>query len=382
MNRATTSASNIARRELCPGSAAAEEGLPEEDSEDAEEGTLLHKIDAGELKEKDQDLTGEQRDILKYARSADEDIFRAVKSSLEIPDGEPFDEGRETEMWFYRGIKKLFPGHVDRWRYYPGFKALIIIDKKYGRKEVTPAEANMQLRAYAVMGAKRWTPDKSLVAINQPRLKYEDRLSMAEYTKEEIPAARDHILRVWDAAHAPNAPRIAGFEQCRYCKAKLICDAYHARYGFLVAQAEDGIAAFTGQLSKLDDIALDKVKQAVVFAKLIEVATNSEIMARKEVGGMPMYDIHRTGSVSTITDPLQAVALLRELGFSDNEIIARARFSLDKLSDDLRERDELTMKAAKMKIRDKLMPVLDIVPKSPSLQRIKGWKPELTNGNQ
>ena len=107
---------------------------------------------------------------------------------------------------------------------------LIIIDKKYGRKEVTPAEANMQLRSYAVMGAKRWTPDKILVSINQPRLKFEDRLSMAEYTKDEIPAARDHILRVWDAAHAPNAPRIAGFEQCRYCKAKLICDAYRAKY--------------------------------------------------------------------------------------------------------------------------------------------------------
>ena len=177
--------------------------------------------------------------------------FGPYRSSLEMPDDEPFEEGRETEMWFFRGIKKLFPGHVDRWRYYPRLKVLIIIDKKYGRKEVTPAEANMQLRSYAVMGAKRWTPDNILVAINQPRLKFEDRLSMAEYTKDEIPAARDHILRVWDAAHAPNAPRIAGFEQCRYCKAKLICDAYRAKYEFLTTPAEDGLEAFTVQLKEL-----------------------------------------------------------------------------------------------------------------------------------
>ena len=80
MNRANTSASNIARRELCPGSAAAEEGLPEEDSEDAEEGTLLHKIDAGESSLVSWDsLSTEQKDLILYAKRADEDIFRAVQ---------------------------------------------------------------------------------------------------------------------------------------------------------------------------------------------------------------------------------------------------------------------------------------------------------------
>ena len=96
---------------------------------------------------------------------------------------------------------------------------------------------------------------------------------------------------------------------------------------------------------------------------------------------MPMPELQRTGSMSHITDTVRAAALLRGIGFSDSDIIARSKISLDKLSEDIRERDGLTQKAAKLKIRDTLMPVLDIIPKSPSLQRIKDWKPELTNGN-
>jgi hypothetical protein len=42
MSRALTSASNLFRRQLCPGSARMEEGLPDEDSEMSREGTLLH----------------------------------------------------------------------------------------------------------------------------------------------------------------------------------------------------------------------------------------------------------------------------------------------------------------------------------------------------
>ena len=111
------------------------------------------------------------------------------------------------------------------------------------------------------------------------------------------------------------------------------------------------------------------------------MAAKKEIAASKETGGMPMQELQRTGSMSHITDTVRAAALLRGIGFSDSDIIARSKISLDKLSKDIRERDGLTQKAAKLKIRDTLMPVLDIIPKSPSLQRNKDWKPELTNGN-
>jgi hypothetical protein len=45
MIRMTTSASNLLRRKLCPGSANAERDIPEQpESEDATEGTLLHAM--------------------------------------------------------------------------------------------------------------------------------------------------------------------------------------------------------------------------------------------------------------------------------------------------------------------------------------------------
>ncbi len=84
MSRSLTSASNIARRELCPGSAYAESQFPDqEDSEDSAEGTLLHDLDANMDKDRS-GLKGEQIDVLRFAAETDAAIFRALTTSVGI----------------------------------------------------------------------------------------------------------------------------------------------------------------------------------------------------------------------------------------------------------------------------------------------------------
>ena len=61
--RAATSASNLFRRALCPGSERLEEGLPDEDSPESREGTLLHEYDANPQLDRSV-LTPDQRDLL------------------------------------------------------------------------------------------------------------------------------------------------------------------------------------------------------------------------------------------------------------------------------------------------------------------------------
>lgn len=376
--RALTSASNIARRELCPGSAAAEADFPQqEDSEYSAEGTLLHEVDADPSKAESVELTAEQRDVLAIAKRADDVIFRAVCTNLAIPDDEPFEEAWEEELWFYRGLKKLFPGHSDRRRFYPRFSLLIIIDKKFGRLEVTPAESNMQLRSYACMGARRWKPNNIVVAINQPRLPFKERLTIAEYTADNIPAATDHVLRVWDGAHnSDGSPRtdvrrIAGEDQCRYCSARIHCPEYREKFEFLAKPADLGKDFFVAKLQTISNVDLDRVQEAVRFAALIADSVKKEIVKRVESKSMTNYELEPSGNSSRITDPSKAVSLLEGIGFTKDEVIKRADFGMGNLAEDYQVKNGGTMVAAKKMIKNTLMPVLAITPKAPSLKRLR-----------
>lgn len=377
--RALTSASNIARREACPGSAYAESLFPEqEDSDESKEGTLLHSVDADPSLAETSGLTSEQVEVLERARTCDEEIFSSLHLSIGITEDEPFEEIREEKLWFYRGIKKLYPGHVDRARFYPNQKVMVVIDKKFGRREVTPAEANLQLRSYAMMiGEKRWKPERILVAIVQPRLRFEDRLSMAEYFSESFADARAHLLRIWDASHDENgdpredAPRVANDnEQCRYCRAKLSCDAYRAKYTWLTSPASDGKESFVAKLGTLSDEKLDEIWLAIGFAKLIEPDAKKEIARRIAAGGMVMYEQAETGNTSTITDVPKAIDLLENYGIAKEEIMKCASLRKEDLAEKIKVQDECTIAHAKKRLGQVLRTVLKITPKSPSLQRL------------
>ena len=377
MTRPTTSASNIFRRELCPGSHAAEAQFPQlDESPDAMEGTLLHAMDADKSLDRSA-LTPDQEEVLARAEKIDEEIFSAIRTSLELPEDEPYSDGCEETLILRRGLRKVLGGHCDRWRFYPGPKVLAVIDKKFGRREVIPAESNMQLRSYAVMGAEdtRWKPDNILVAINQPRMPFGGQLTMAEYTRVQIPDAKAHLLRVIDASQVEGAPRIAGEEQCRYCSAKLHCDAYRAKYAAIDGVASDGKEVFIAKLARLSDEQLDRVWVAIGFAETVKDTARTEIERRLEAGQMDNYELRPTGNMSTVTDNIRAVELLRGIGFTDTEVLRRAKLKLDELSDDIREREGLTIKAAKVKLRDTLAPVLDIKPKSPALKRVADCQP-------
>lgn len=85
--RATTSASNLFRRALCPGSATLEAGLPEEDSEQSREGQLLHDYSAHPEYERKM-LKPAQRDLLQIAddltKTVIETVEREIQNELQV----------------------------------------------------------------------------------------------------------------------------------------------------------------------------------------------------------------------------------------------------------------------------------------------------------
>ena len=370
--RAVTSSSNLHQRELCPGSAAAEEGLPNEESEYSAEGTFLHALDAqGEVY--DEQPTDEQRHILKAAAEADESIFRAVTEKMDISQDEPFIEGRETEVWLRRGFKSLFPGHPDRWRYYSARKILIVIDKKFGYREVTAAEINRQLMSYGVMVAEDYDADHVFVAINQPRLPAMLRVTIGEFSREKLAQAKQLIFQIWDGAHNPDGstrkdvPRVAGDDQCRYCKAKLNCDAYQEKYVFLAKASEDGKKDFVAKLATLADDELDRIYVACKFAGLVEDPAKEEILRRMAAGGMQHYQTQGNGFASTITDNYAALGALKDAGLPVDKI-ARPLSNSD-LKVVMAGIKGISQVDADKQIKAILAPYVESKPKAPSLKR-------------
>jgi hypothetical protein len=367
-------ASYLAQWEACPGSAFAQVGLPDSDSEDSQEGTLMHLHDFDPGLDRSS-LTGEQLDVLRYAAEGDEAIFAAVCSSLSIGADEPYTEGREDERWFRRGLKALFPGHNDRWRFYTERKVLVIIDKKFGRREVTGADANRQLMAYGIMGADEFDPDHVLVAINQPRMPREQRLTIGEYQRADLPKARALILGIWDGSHQKDGspredvPRIAGEDQCRYCLARLHCDAYREKFEFLAKPAAGGKDAFIARLELLTDKELDAVYVACRFAALITDGAKQEIIRRLEIVGMSHYEIKPGNKNSKITDVPKAVELLKGLGLTTPTILSRCKISLSDVAEDLRAMKGITQKEASRQVKNAVSPVLEIGQNAPTLTR-------------
>ncbi len=384
--RLLTSASNLHRREACPGSAFAEAGLPEETSDVANEGTMLHELMADPTADRSH-LTGEQVKTLQAAEEMNNQLWQLVGEAMarrgQESNFEP-DQGHEVELWLRRGIKPIMNGHCDHWRYFSTQKILVIVDYKFGRIAVDEAESNLQLRAYAVMAAEKWDCDHILVAINQPRLPYENRLTVAEYTREAIKAAKAQLLDIFDKAHnkdgspREDAPRMAGESQCRWCRARLDCPTYRETYAFLADDAPMGKEAFIqDRVMRMSDAELDRVYTACKFAALISDSAKEEIQRRHKLGGMPMWQSVPGRKNTEITDRPRAVRLLQGIGLPLESVLECAKISLPDLSEELRRRDGIKQKEAKEKIFQTLQPVLEIKETAPSLKRVEGGQPEL-----
>ena len=384
--RPLTSASNIHRRAECPGSAHAEFGLPNEDSEAASEGTMLHTHMAEPTLDRTH-LTHEQLKTLHSATEGNATIWEMVAAAStrrgDTWNGE-YTQGEEIELWLRRGLRPVFSGHCDLWRYYPAAKLLVILDYKFGRVPVEDAESNLQLRAYACMGADKWDCDHVLVAINQPRLPYEQRLTIAEYTREALQQAKAQLLATYDAAHNPDgspredAPRKASESACRYCRASLECPTYRETYSFLAEAAPMGKQVYVqDRLMRIGDTDLDKVYTACKFAALIQDSAKDEILRRLKLGGMPAWQSTPGRKNTDIIDRPRAVRLLQGIGLPIEAVLECAKISLPDLAEELRRRNGLKQKEAKEQIYLTLQPVIEVKDTAPILKRVEAGQPEL-----
>jgi len=238
--RAITSASNLHRRELCHGSARMEAGLADEDTAEAREGTLLHRVDAAAGTVAASAVEGLLPDEITWMldRSArlDAEVLATVREYFGLEPGGAAHY-RERDMVLRDGMKIILTGTADRLVIWERERVGVVVDKKFGYLPVPGADVNRQLMAYAIMAAADHKLTHVAAAITQPRFPASEAKTLAVYDEETLVAARETVKEILRVSAADDT-LTAGIAQCRYCKAKAICPAYKAEVERMRAVAE------------------------------------------------------------------------------------------------------------------------------------------------
>lgn len=299
--RATTSASNIHRRKLCPGSHNAEASVIDDSSSaPADEGKLLHPFAQNPALKRDH-LTDKQIALLQKADTATRSLLIDAQSTFGSKPGALYTE--VEGMLYGPDGEQLFPGTSDYVQHFTG--GALVQDFKMGFVEVEEAPSNYQLAAYGVIWGDYLEVPRVIVAVNQPRA-FGRGLTSALYDRGARDSARREIAAIYHAALDKNAPRIAGEKQCRYCRAKLFCDAYKERFKILAARPE------AQTIATLDDDTLKRFAVGIKQAKSIERQVMEEMRRRIEAGEITDWQLKATGETRELTDVVGAYRALAD----------------------------------------------------------------------
>tara|TARA_R110002126_G_scaffold184538_4_gene332894 strand:+ start:2234 stop:3355 length:1122 start_codon:yes stop_codon:yes gene_type:complete len=216
---AKLSASGAHRWMACPGSVAAEDGIPDRTSSFAEEGTRAHDV-------MEQALMN-QRPCSDF--TTDNGIAEGVQVYVDYIEATRAKTAKETWMFIER--------RVDFSEWVPdGFgtadtiivsdEVIHVVDLKFGKGVQVYAENNPQaqlyaLGAYAELGFIS-NPKTVRISIVQPRL---DHISEWEISITDLLKFGETARQAALDTQNPNAKRVPGEKQCRFCKAKATCPA-------------------------------------------------------------------------------------------------------------------------------------------------------------
>lgn len=267
---ALPSASRMTRIYNCPASFQLNALEVPETSAAAEEGRMLHRVmelavQLGNESQKAEfdalfkGLTYEQREAYLTACILVNDfVVREFRS---------YDGGNvelyEKRFW---AKSKLFSGQGDAVFIRDNGEATIV-DYKFGRGEVEPAERNYQLAAMAVLLADNFDGLKKIRAmIIQPRaLEKGKRITECVYTKDDVDAAREAINAACKEAVEYAQPRQKCGYWCNYCPS-----AYRCKAAQLEIAKQYALATSTPQLAVGRHNAVEMFEKATVVKKLCD----------------------------------------------------------------------------------------------------------------
>jgi hypothetical protein len=298
-----TSASNAAPDSACPGRHAAQRGLPEETSEDADSGTRCHAALAGE----EVTLTGDEQELVdRVAATRDKlvqewlgsrglvDVFLEERLWIQDPDTGAMHSGQPDYVAVATDGSNLF---------------CLVADWKFGRLVVDDPADNAQLRDLAVLVDARHKFELASVTcqVVQP---FAGKFTPTLYDREGLDRAADELMIRIQESNAPGAPRVAGKAQCRFCRAKTRCEAFSAFVGqalpapLTVERAKEVIAQAETMLPAMPDEKLARVLDVAGLAEkwLNLIKSEARMRLKERPGCIPGYELKPGIVRQAITD--------------------------------------------------------------------------------
>jgi len=216
------SASSAERWMACPASIRLSEGMPDQSSPYAAEGTCAHELAEKALLEDkqcidyvgqefhgwtvDEEMAGFVQVYVDYVRKAARGIFKDTLIE------ERFDLSNLHEG--------LFGTNDACVREYMG--TLEVIDLKYGKGVPVFPEKNKQLMYYALGAMQGGEYNKIKLTIIQPRV--DEPIKSWSTKPEYIEKFKEDLLYAVEKTKRPDAEAVTG-DHCKFCKAKAICPA-------------------------------------------------------------------------------------------------------------------------------------------------------------
>ena len=225
---------------------------------------------------------------------------------------------------------------------------LLVIDYKTGRGDITPADANDQLRGLAALAShiNRGSVEVAIVApmIGQP--------TVAVFDRDSLKAAKAWLVQTW--LQAPHATETAAGDWCQYCPARLICASYEDHNATTLAPlTQDGLPAdkakeaLFARAYESDAATLAEMGERVRMLEWGAAAIKSAIRKRLEEGGKDAEELRAAGwelvpedGQRRITDPNKAAQLLAPLlsgaeGGATAALMRAAKLSAATLTEEL-----------------------------------------------
>ena len=285
------SPSTLERREACPASYKLEEGLPSFDTENSKEGTAKHVATA--------ELISTYVDGKPLPDIDDADAMSAYNKFSEIlreiPDNalQIFTERRLS--YKFCGLE-VYNGTADVVIVAP--EKVIVVDWKFGHREVTEAANNPQGAAYALAAMQEFDRKVADVHFYNPVIHQH-----SNYTFEGMEGIRDYVMGVIAKCKRDSAPAVAGEKQCRYCKAAYYgtCPEY-AAFSAKVTAISQKLDALPSLSELPDSFLCELAGKFKVVAKFADRVTE-EIKARcAEKGACGSYVLKTTSGGKEIPD--------------------------------------------------------------------------------
>lgn len=264
------SASRMTRIFNCPASFQLNALETPETSAAAEEGRMLHRVMELSVKYA---YDSERAELDAILKSLNDEQMAAYQTAVKLVSESVLREHNayngdtmETFEKRFWAASKLFSGQGDAVFTKDNGEATIV-DYKFGRGEVEPAERNYQLAAMAVLLADNFDELRTIRAmIIQPRaLDKGKRITECVYTMDDVDAAREAINAACKEAIEYAQPRQKCGYWCNYCPSAYRCKAAQNEIAKQYA-----LATSTPQLAVGKHNAVEMFEKATVVKKLCD----------------------------------------------------------------------------------------------------------------